>query len=360
MKTFIKEQARQLGFDLVGVAAAGPQQDFPRYAAWVALGYAGKMAYLQRQPERRADVRALLPSARSVVVCGMNYHLAEAGERRGAPVPRGRVAEYARGDDYHNVLEQRLGELLRRIQAHSPQPLESRIYVDTGAVLERAYGRDAGLGWVGKNTCLINRELGSLFFIGEILLSLALEPDTPDTDHCGTCQRCLEACPTDAFAAPYQLDARRCISYLTIELRDGIPEELRAPIGEHLFGCDICQQVCPWNQHLPSSTEPAFAPRAVFDPPRLADLALWSADDFRAATRRSPIKRAKYSGFLRTVAVAIGNSGNPQLMGLLDAMPTHEPLVAEHIAWARERLAEVAQVERGKTAQTNGRVRVPG
>lgn len=341
MKTFIQQQGKALGFDLVGIAAAGPQQDAPRFDAWLALGHAGSMAYLARQPERRKDVRNLLPAARSVIVCGMNYHT---GPRYTEAARRARssgwVSAYAWGDDYHDVVTERLAELLRRIEARSQAPVEARIYVDTGAVLERSYGRDAGLGWVGKNTCLINQRIGSRFFIGEIIINLDIEPDRADTDHCGSCRRCLEACPTDAFPESYVLDARKCISYLTIELRQSIPAPLRAAMGNHIFGCDICQDVCPWNRKTPTSDEPAFAARAQFSQSPLAKTAAWSAEEFRTAARRSAVKRAKYTGFLRNVAVAIGNSGDSSLRSALDRMPADDPIVAEHVAWARRRLSE--------------------
>ncbi len=301
----LKSRARALGFDLVGVARLGPAETAPMFDDWVARGFAGDMSYLERGAEKRADPRRVLENVKSAVVVGMNY---------GGTEPPGPVARYARGDDYHEIMVDRLRALHAWLSAELGREIPGKAYVDTGPILERDLARKAGLGWFGKNTMLLNPELGSFFFLGSLLLDLELEPDAPfEADRCGTCTRCLEACPTDAFVAPHVLDATRCISYLTIELKGDIPEELRAALGESLYGCDVCQDVCPWNvsfsRDLPQDSP--FSARAMLagnDAQKIAlDLLTMSQEQFSVTFRKSPMKRAKLPGLKRNAAVVLEN-----------------------------------------------------
>ena len=332
----IRARAGELGFGLVGFAPADQLEGAEFYARWVALGYAGQMGYLERNLEKRGDPRLLLPGARSVVCVGMQYFQESAPKTD--PL-EGRVSCYARGEDYHGLIEGRLGQLLEFVRAEVGQVVAGRAYVDTGPVLERELAQRAGLGWWGKNTCLIAKGTGSYFFLGELLLDLDLEYDQPATDHCGTCTRCLDACPTQAFPEPYVLDARRCISYLSIELKEAIPRPLRAGMGDWIFGCDICQQVCPWNRRAEPAAEPAFAVRSGLENPSLPELLALDREQFAARFRHSPLKRAKRRGLLRNAAVALGNSGDQQAVpALVRALADDEPLVRAHAAWALGRL----------------------
>lgn len=301
---YVRELAAHCGFELAGIAAALPHNDTRRYNNWVARGLAGRMGYLtDHRAALRSDPRQLLPSARSIICVGKLYNGPEPYSTRFDATERGWISRYAWGDDYHDILRAGLERLAKALGPDH----EWRICVDTAPLLERSYARQAGLGWIGKNTCLINEPAGSWFFLGELLTSLALEPDSPQPDRCGTCTRCIEACPTAALT-PYELDATRCISYLTIELRGEIPEEHRAGIGRHVFGCDICQEVCPWNSRAPVTADPAFAPRE-FAPP-LEKLATVTEEEFREMFRHSAVKRAKYEGFMRNVTIAIENQKN--------------------------------------------------
>ena len=328
--------AREVGFDLVGVASPDPPPELAHFARWIARGHAGEMAYLTSQADRRADLRVAFPWARSVLAVGLQYDTphpysteAETG---------GWIARYAWGDDYHDVLKRLLDRLVERLQAEAG-PFQSRTYVDTGPIVERAYAAAAGLGAWGKNTCLLHPEHGSWFFLGEAVTDLPLVPDAPRPDMCGSCTACLDACPTGALPAPYELDATRCISYLTIELKDAIPEEKRDGIGRHVFGCDICQDVCPWNRKRRHHGGAGFAPREGLVAPDLDRLAALDGDAFREAFRRSPVKRAKRRGLLRNVAVALGNARDPANRPILDRMAADEdPLVREHARWALDRL----------------------
>jgi epoxyqueuosine reductase len=301
----LKAQAYGLGFDLVGIAALGPMETAAAYDAWLAGGYAGDMTYLERGAEKRRDSRLPFPGARSAIVVGLDY-----GGRQAS----GPVARYARGDDYHDVMTMRLTELHRWLQLEVEQPVGGKPYVDTGPLLERDLARRAGLGWFGKNTNLVNPRLGSFFFIGSLLVDLELEPDTPfQADRCGHCTRCLDACPTDAFVDARVLDATRCISYLTIELKGDIPENLHEGMGSNIYGCDICQEVCPYNVKFARElSEPAFAARpAIRDKNAVTlanDLLNMGGDEFREAFRKSPMKRAKQSGLARNAAVVLKNS----------------------------------------------------
>lgn len=302
----LKSQARALGFDLVGVARLGPAETAPLFDEWLARGFAGDMSYLERGADKRGDPRRVFANVSSAVVVGMNY---------GGTAPAGPVARYARGDDYHDVMTERLRALHAWLNAELGRDVAGKAYVDTGPILERDLARKAGLGWFGKNTMLINPEMGSFFFIGALLLDVELAPDAPfEADRCGTCTRCLDACPTDAFVAPHVLDATRCISYLTIELKGDIPEELHAGVGANVYGCDICQDVCPWNVRFSlDAREAAFAPRESIggkDARTLArDVLAMDDESFRAAFRNSPMKRAKLRGLKRNSAVVLGNVG---------------------------------------------------
>ena len=348
----IKQRARELGFELAGVAAAGPTLESLFYPQWLERGFHGQMAYLAgRRGELRADARSLLPSAQSVICVGMVYNTPDPYSTDFESRDEGWVSRYAWGQDYHDVMKPRLHALADWIRAEYGSAIKCKVCVDTSPLLERAYGRSAGIGWIGKNCCLIDEQLGSWFFLGEILTSLELETDESAPDRCGTCRRCIDACPTDAFievepdAGPaYALDSRRCISYWTIELRGSIPAEHREGVGAHLFGCDICQDVCPWNspRRAATSPEPAFAPANAT--PCLAELAALSEEEFNARFANSPIERSRYAGFLRNVAVAMGNSGNSSFREVLERLAgSPQPLVREHAEWALTQLQGKAE-----------------
>ena len=333
----IRELARECGFELAGVARAEPVAERTRYHAWVGAGHAGAMGYLtDRRAAVRDDPRNLLASAKSVICVGKLYQtpFPHTGSIEDAE-ERGWISRYAWGSDYHDELRrglERLDELLRERLG----PFESKICVDTAPLLERSYARLAGLGWIGRNTCLINQQMGSWFFLGELLVSVEIEADAPAPDRCGTCTRCIDACPTAAIG-PLGVDSTRCISYFTIELRGPVPEEHRSGIGAHIFGCDICQDVCPWNGRAPVTADPAFAPREVAPP--LERMAGLSEQEFRAMFRDTPISRARYSGFLRNVATAMGNSGRNDFRAPLEKLAVcGDPVVADAAAWALSRL----------------------
>ncbi len=326
----IKSEAQALGFDLVGITSLGPAETAPHFDEWIAAGYAGEMAYLERGAEKRHDTRRPFEGVSSAIVVGMNY---------GGTQPAGPVARYARGDDYHDVMTDKLGALHRWLEAEVGREVRGKPYVDTGPILERDLARRAGLGWFGKNTNLVNPEIGSFFFIGSLLLDIELYADAPfEMDRCGTCTRCLDACPTNAFVAPRVLDATLCISYLTIEQRGPIAETLREAIGERLYGCDTCQDVCPWNvKFARDATEPAFAAREFIagkDAQTLATEVLAMDDEaFRVVFKKSPIKRAKLRGLKRNAAVVLGNIGSEdELSVLTNALDDPEPLVREQAA----------------------------
>ena len=333
----IRAQAYGLGFDLVGLTRTGPAQTADTFDRWLQAGHAGEMQYLERGADKRRDSRLPVDGARSAVVVAMQYGGREAG---------GPVARYARGDDYHDVMLDRLRALHACVDEWFGAPVRGKGYVDTGPILERDLARRAGLGWFGKNTMLINRRTGSFFFLGVLLLDLALEPDAPfETEHCGTCTRCLDACPTDALLEPGVLDARRCISYLTIELKGAIPRDLREKVGGLLYGCDICQDVCPFNikfSRTLAEDSPYVAREALGgkDARTLARAILgMSQPEFSAAFRGSPMKRAKLRGLKRNAAVVLGNVGTADDVDVLArALDDPEPLVREHAAWALGRL----------------------
>jgi epoxyqueuosine reductase len=333
----IKRLARECGFELAGIATAEPlPDDSRRYIDWVDRGMAGAMGYLtDRRAHVRTDPKLLLATARSIICVGKLYNAPQPRSTELEEAGRGWISRYAWGEDYHDVLRGGLQELAAKLGPDH----DYKICVDTAPLLERSYARQAGLGWIGKNTCLINQEIGSWIFLGEILTSLAVEPDSPPPDRCGTCTRCIDACPTQAIASGgYEIDARRCIAYFTIELHGAAPGEMRAHIGQHVFGCDICQDVCPWNSRAPLTQEAAFEARH-FAPP-LDELAALTEDEFRSRFRGSPIERAKYAGFLRNVAIAMGNSGLEKFREPLERLAAFQnPLVAENARWALQQLA---------------------
>lgn len=334
----VKEQARQVGFDLVGVTTPAPSAHADVYDRWLARGYHAEMGYMARPDavEKRADPQLVMPAAHAIVVVGLNYYPGDFPPQQGL---RGRVSRYAWGTDYHNLMWKMLDELAGRIAEIVGHAIAHRAYVDTGPLLERELAQRAGLGWAGKNTCLIHPQRGSYHFLGELLLELNLAPDARFTaDRCGSCTACLDACPTGALVAPRTLDARRCISYLTIEHRGPIPEPLRPLIGDWIFGCDVCQQVCPWNRRFarPASSSPFRAEHPTLNPLQLLAL---DEEAFRAHFRSTPIWRAKRAGLLRNAAVVLGNLGHPAAVPALErALSDPDPLVAGHAAWALNRL----------------------
>ena len=332
-----RKLAREAGFDLVGIASADAPPELAFFAEWVGRGHAGEMGYLTRQVAKRSDLRAAFPWARSVLCVGLQYDTPHPYSTD-APPERGWISRYAWGDDYHDVMKAMLDRVVERLREEAG-PFEARAYVDTGPVVERAWAAAAGLGAWGKNTCLLHPEHGSWFFLGEVVTELDLTPDAPRTDMCGSCTACLDACPTGALPAPYVLDATRCLSYLTIELRGPIPEAQRAGLGRHVFGCDICQDVCPWNRKRHERGGPPFEPRSEGYAPDLAGLADLDDEAFRERFRQSPVKRTRRRGLLRNVAVALGNSGDPAHLPVLDRLARDEdPVVREHAEWARGRL----------------------
>jgi len=340
----IKREAAAAGFDLCGIAPASDHVELRYLREWLDLGYAGGMEYLRRSADRRADVRHVVPSARSVISLGTIYNTGHPYSADTLDRDHAAIARYAWGEDYHVVIQRRLDVLLERLHATCGEGFEARAYVDTGPVQERVYAQYAGLGWIGKNTCLINPELGSWMFLSEIICNLDLEPDEPIFDQCGTCTLCLAACPTGALVEPGVLDSTRCLSYLTIENKDAILEEQRVLLGSHAYGCDICQDVCPYNNSPTTASSPdtAWQPREGLSAPRLLDLWRRTDDELRALLKGSAMKRAGVRRLRRNLAVAIGNGGNPDAAAVLE---THDdplcrdPLVEEHIAWAVGRLA---------------------
>ena len=369
---WIAAHAKTLGFDLCGVVRAEKFLELELMQVWLDRGYAGEMKYLN--DPRRIDPLSVMPRIRSVIVCALNYNCdlprsTEMVKGRDAQEPRGWISRYAWGDDYHDVLQERLDALVESLRERFTVPFEARAYVDTGPVQERVLAKHAGLGWLGKNTLLLNQTVGSFFFLGVILTTLDLEPtlganELPPPDLCGSCRRCLDACPTQAFVEPYVMDARKCISYLTIELRGSIPEEFREPMGNHVFGCDICQDVCPWNRRAPIATVPQFQPR-VFPareengdrtslPPQDESLYLpgleWllglSEADFRELFHGSPVKRTKWRGLIRNACIAVGNSGLRPGMAdhhrfsdrLQQLAASEDQVLAESARWALSRI----------------------
>ena len=372
---WIEQRAQALGFDLCGVVRAARFPELTQTDQWLARGYAGEMKYLS--DARRTDPESVMPGLRSVIVCAVNYNTklsrsTEAPDEASSGEPRGWISRYAWGDDYHDVLREKLGQLLATLREQfASEAFDSRVYADTGPVQERVFAKYAGLGWLGKNTLLLNQNLGSWFFLGTILTTLDLTPtlgdtESPPPDLCGSCRRCIDACPTEALVEPYLLDARRCISYLTIELRGSIPEGLREPMGRHVFGCDICQDVCPWNRRAPVTPAVEFQPRQIpvragvtgrtqqppeaeansLFLPKLEWLASLSEEEYREVFRGSAVKRAKWRGLIRNACIALGNlrppRGSPahQRIGALLQRLTASPdaSIAESALWAMSRI----------------------
>lgn len=342
----IKDKARQLGFTLAGIALPGRPAHMGTYLAWLGAGRQGGMAYLEgeRAVERRADPQLILPGCRSILVLGTPYSNPQNDARNGSTIPTGRIAAYARGDDYHLVLPERLKALVAFIEAEVGHSIPNRWYTDTGPVLERDLAMEAGLGWIGKNTCLINPRQGSYFLLAEIFLGIELPADNPFVaDQCGSCTRCIEACPTSCILPDRTLEASRCISYQTIENKGNIPENLREQMGDWIFGCDICQMVCPWNVRFAAAGgDAAFQPRlGVLNPPLAGELRL-SLQEFNRKFKNSAIKRAKRRGYVRNAAIAAGNSRKPELLPALEiAREDEDALVREPAQWALERIREI-------------------
>jgi epoxyqueuosine reductase len=332
-----------IGFDLVGVSRAEPTRESEFLRDWIARGYAGEMDYLARRLEQRVDPRRVLEGARSIVAVGLVYDPGPRDE----PLPgHVRVARYAGGEDYHEVLWERLRALEAALETLTSEPVRTRSFCDTGPVSERVYAARAGLGWQGKNTCLIHPRLGSYLFLGVVLTDLELEPDTPEPDHCGSCRACLDACPTDAFPGAYLLDATRCLSYTTIESRGAIDVGLRSDHGDRVFGCDICQEVCPWNRRRgreipddPLGLRARLRPRPEWLQPSLRWILELDEARWRAATKGTALRRSKYRGLIRNALIVAGNSGCSELLPLVRRWNrSDDVLLAEHAGWALAKL----------------------
>jgi epoxyqueuosine reductase len=351
LKDRIKDKARQLGFILAGVTTPDPPPHYSTFEAWLAQGRHGTMGYLatERSRARRADPRQILPECQSILVLATPYSSPSPFRGGVGGSVSGQIASYASGADYHDILPARMKELVQFIEEQVGSPVKNRWYTDTGPILERDLAQRAGIGWIGKNTCLISPKHGSYFLLSEILLDLDLEPDPPlTTDHCGTCTRCIEACPTECILPDRTLDAAHCISYLTIELKEDIPPELRDKMGSWVFGCDICQIVCPWNRFA-GEGDPAFGeenPARSFE----EDLSM-TAHEFNQRFKGSPVKRARRRGYLRNVAVALGNTGDLHSLPVLqNATNDEEPLVREHARWAIEKIKQHVGASREEKA----------
>jgi epoxyqueuosine reductase len=347
-----KRAAADAGFDLAGIAPvrADDLPEINAFVEWVDAGRAGEMKYLESRTEtgelRRASAANAAPWVRSMVVCALNYSADKPYSVDVTDPQRGWISRYAWGSqDYHDALLPRLRQVeavIQQLAVERGQAVETRSYVDTGPIVERVYARHAGIGWIGKNTCIIHQQMGSWLFLGVILTSLELPADTAAPDRCGSCTRCIDACPTQAIVAPGKLDARLCIAYLTIEKRGTVPEQLRPAMGHHIFGCDICQDVCPWNNKagnaLPTSL-PEFQPQEQLYHPDLRWLARMDEETYRRTFRGSPVKRAKYAGLRRNVAIAMGNSGNKEFIADLQQLAGgSDPMIAEHADWAIKKL----------------------
>jgi len=349
LSALVKRAARTAGFELAGIAPAADSPELQSFPEWIAAGHAGEMKYMESRDQhgslKRASLSHVAPWAHSVIVCAINYNTDHPYSTQTKDPNRGWISRYAWSrEDYHEAVLRRLRQVeatLHEALGDSEPKLITRSYVDTGPIVERVFAKYAGVGWIGKNTCIINQKSGSWLFLGVILTSLELRADMPAPDRCGTCTRCIEACPTDAILEPYKLDSNRCISYLTIEKRGSIPEELRAGMGRHVFGCDICQDVCPWNRKAPATTAAEFSPRQGLVNPALDWLAEMSAEDFRTTFRDSPIRRGKRSGLRRNALIAIGNSRNREFLALTESQVADpDETVAEAARWAATRLKE--------------------
>jgi len=347
LKQAIQQEARRLGFVLAGVTTPEPPPHLSTFEAWLERGRHASMGYIEREGARarRADPRLILPDCKSILVLAVPYSNPKTASAPDEAGPHGRVAAYAWGDDYHVILPERLQTIVAFIEAQVGHAVASRWYTDTGPVLERDLAQRAGLGWIGKNTCLINPRHGSYFLLAEIFLDLELEPDPPFiTDQCGTCTRCIEACPTQCILPDRTIDAGRCISYLTIELKDDIPPDLRPMLGNWVFGCDVCQAVCPWNRFAEPEGDAAFKARPGVARPGLIQELDLTRERFNRKFEGSPVRRAKRGGYLRNVAVALGNENNREAVaGLERSLDDPEPLVRDHAAWAIEQIAKAGK-----------------
>ena len=348
--SLVKQAAHHAGFELAGVAPVQEFDELERFREWIAAGRAAEMQYMEARHEtgalKRASLRATLPWVRSVIVCAINYNTDPPYSNQVDNPQSGWISRYAWGEqDYHEAVLNRLRTVESRLcDAVGSSPLQTRCYVDTGPLVERVYAKYAGIGWIGKNTCILNQKLGSWLFLGVILTSIELDPDLPAPERCGSCTRCIDACPTDALVAPYQLDSNRCISYLTIEKRGPIPEDMRAGMGHEVFGCDICQDVCPWNRKAPATTAAEFQPREGLVNPALEWLAGITSEEFREKFRGSAVRRAKRSGLRRNAVIAMGNSGDRRFEPLLENLKSDEDdVVAESAGWAAQRLSRLAR-----------------
>lgn len=340
LTSIIKSEAHRLGFSLAGVTTPEPPPHWTAYEHWLSAGRNGSMNYLA--DHRRADPRLVMPECHSILMLAINYPSPGSAFKKEGQRPIGCIAAYAWGRDYHLVLPERLEQLAAFIETCVGSPVPNRWYTDTGPVMERDLAQRAGLGWIGKNTCLIHPRIGSYFLLAEILLGIELEPNTPfSADHCGVCTRCITACPTGCILPDRTLDARRCLSYLTIENKDEIPPGLRPQLGNRIFGCDICQQVCPWNRLAGLDHDPAFRARpSLPEPDLIAELAL-RPQDFNQKFKQNPVLRSKRGGYLRNVAVALGNSRDPAAIPALErAVEDNEPLIREHASWALEQIQD--------------------
>ncbi len=328
--TEIKQRARTLGFDLVGITTAEPPLHADQFQYWLGRNFHGEMGYMAKNTPKRLAPVDILPNTHSIIVVGLNYYTGDHSHT-------GRIARYAWGTrDYHDIMVGMLDQLAAAIRELGGAGTQTKSYVDTGPIMERDLAQRARIGFIGKHTNLISRQLGNWIFLGEVLTTMELPPDAPDREYCGTCHRCIDACPTRAIVGPYQLDARLCISYLTIELKGSIPVELRRLVGDRVFGCDDCLEVCPWNRFARQSPVREFRRR---DTPPLIEFLSWDEQKFRDFFRGTPIFRIKRRGFLRNVCVALGNVGNESaLPALLAALDDSEPLVREHAAWAIQQI----------------------
>jgi epoxyqueuosine reductase len=358
LTTAVKQAAAEAGFELAGIAPIADFSELNYFPQWIADGYAGEMKYLEARDEagtlKRASLRTVAPWARSVIVCAINYNTAHPYSIQADDPRRGWISRYAWSrEDYHEGVAERLHQVeagLREAVARRAFPaarevpeLRTRCYVDTGPLVERVYAKYAGIGWIGKNTCILNQKIGSWLFLGVILTSLDLEAEVPHPDRCGTCTRCIDACPTNALVEPYRLDSNLCIAYLTIEKRGSIPEPMRDGIGRHVFGCDICQDVCPWNRKAPVTSAPEFQPREGLVNPALEWLAEITAEDFRQKFRGSPIRRAKRDGIRRNAVIAMGNSGDRRFVPALERLTADDDAVlSEQAGWALSKLLSAA------------------
>jgi epoxyqueuosine reductase len=342
-KEQIRELAIRLGFDACGITNAEQPKTWNSYQDWIEAEKHGKMEYLRRHSEKKGDISKVLPSVKSVISLAISYHIAKSPKQplvnAKKHISAGLIAQYAQHEDYHDALKKPLNDFCDQLNSLTDGDHQHLAYVDTGPIMERDLAQRAGLGFAGKHTNLINRSLGNWFFIAEILTTLPLEPDEPERNRCGTCTRCLHACPTNAIEAPFKLDARKCISYLTIELKGAIPEELRPAIGNRIFGCDDCLEVCPWNRFAKEGALMKKIRRNDLNAPELIRLLKMDQPTFKSTFAGSPILRSKRKGFLRNVCVALGNTGTREAIpALKDASLDSEPLIAEHAQWAIQRI----------------------